>query len=134
MATGNTKYKSKIAQASNYKSNKTWEKNRTKRLERTIKNQPNNEQAKAALKAGFVYRRKTPNTRMWSASWIRVAKLFKEFTGSFNPLIMSSNPKTASEAMQIPGAKSLEYAKQKAVKSTGDKGFFSIEARLQGIR
>lgn len=133
MATGNTKNKSKTSQASNYKANKTWETNRTKRLERTIKNQPNNEQAKAALKAGFIYRRKTPTTRMWSASWIRVAKLFKEFTGSFNPAIMSSNPKVASEAMQVPGAKSLAYAKEKS-KSTGDKGFFSIEARLQGIR
>jgi hypothetical protein len=134
MATGSTKYKSKVAQASRYKTNKTWEVNRTLRLERTIRNQPNNEQAKAALKAGFVYRRKTPNTRPWSASWIRIAKLFKEFTGSFNPLIMSSNPKTASEAMQITGAKSLTYAKMKAVKPTGDKGFFSIEARLQGTR
>lgn len=134
MATGNTKYKSKIAQASNYKANKTWEKNRIKRLERTIKNQPNNEQAKAALKAGFVYRRKTPTTRMWSASWIRVAKLFKEFTGAFNPLIMSSNPKTASEAMQIPGPRTLANAQRKSEKTYGDKGFFSIEARLQGIR
>lgn len=130
MATSNTKYKSKIAQASNYKSNKTWEKNRTKRLERTIKAQPNNEQAKAALKSGFVYRRRTPAVRMWSASWIRVAKLFKEFTGSFDPAIMSSNPKTASDAMQRPGKKTMENAK---VKSTGPtKIDFSIEARLQG--
>lgn len=134
MATGSTKYKSKIAQASNYKSSKTWEKNRIKRLERTIKNQPNNEQAKAALKNGPVYRRKTPTNRVWSASWIRVAMLFKEFTGSFNPLIMSSNPKTASEALHVPGTKTLENAKRKVEKSQGDKGFFSIAARLQGTR
>lgn len=132
MAKGTSK--SKEGHYASYKSNKTWEKNRIKRLERTIKNQPNNEQAKAALKAGFVYRRKTPNVRHWSASWVRIAKLFKEFTGSFNPLIMSSNPKAASEAMQIPGTKSKENAKTKVVKSTGDKGFFSIEARLQGNR
>lgn len=132
MATGNTKYKSKVAQASNYKSSKTWEKNRIKRLERTLKAQPNNEQVKTALKAGVVYRRKTPTVRIWSASWIRVAKLFKEFTGSFHPDIMSSNPKTSSEALQRPGKKTLETAKQKVEKTYGDKGFFSLGARLQG--
>lgn len=131
MATA-SKGKSKEGHYATYKTSKRWETNRIARLERTVRNQPNNEQAKAALKAGLVYRRKTPKTRPWSASWIRVAKLFKEFTGSFNPAIMSSNPKVASEAMQVPGAKSLANAKTKVVKSTGDKGFFSIEARLQG--
>jgi hypothetical protein len=122
-----TTSKSKTAYYAMYKANKVWEKNRAKRLARTIKNQPNNEQAKAAMKAGFVYRRKTPVTPAWSSSWRRVAAVFVEFTGSFNRDIMSSNPKTASEALQRPGTKSAGYA-------TSQKVDFSLGARLQGNR
>lgn len=95
-------------QASSYKANKRWETNRKARLERTIKAQPNNEQAKLALK-GMVYRRKTPVTRVWSASWVRVAKIFKEFTGRFDPAIMSSNPEVAKAALARPGPKTANY-------------------------
>lgn len=96
------KSKSKGAEgyAAAYKSSKRWESNRIRRLERTLKAQPNNEQVKAALKGGLVYRRKTPVTRTWSASWIRVAKLFKEFSGRFDPAIMSSNNDAAKAALQ----------------------------------
>ncbi len=87
--------------AAAYKSSRRWEANRTRRLERTLKEQPNNEQVKAALKAGLVYRRKTPNTREWSASWISTAKIIKMFSGKFDKNIMSSNEKVASEAMRM---------------------------------
>lgn len=129
-----TTSKSKTNRYAVYKANKVWEKNRTKRLERTIKNQPNNEQAKAALKAGFVYRRKTPTNKVWSSSWMRVAAILKEFTGSFDPHIMSSNPKTAQEALQKPGTKTLETAKTKKKPSTAEKDFFKLGERLQGVR
>lgn len=119
--------KSAEQQAASYKANKRWETNRKARLERTIKAQPNNEQAKLALK-GMVYRRKIPTNRLWSASWIRVAKIIKEFTGRFDPAIMSSNPETARAALARPGPKSVGYVPPVA----SDKNFFSIAARVMG--
>ncbi len=97
--------KSKVAQAASYKLNKRWESNRLRRLTRTLKEQPNNEQIKAAMK-GMVYRRKKPLKREWSASWVRIAKLFKLFCGRFDRDIMSSNEATAKAALSRPGPKS----------------------------
>lgn len=96
------KSRSKTAEnySAQYKSSKKWETNRKRKLERVLKEQPENQQIKDALKS-IVYRRKTPNTREWSASWIRTAKLFKLFTGKFDREIMSSNDKVASEAMRL---------------------------------
>jgi len=85
--------------AAAYKSSKRWESNRKRRLERVLKEQPENQQVKDALKS-IVYRRKTPNTREWSASWIATAKLFKMFTGKFDRNIMSSNEKVVAEAIK----------------------------------
>lgn len=124
--------KSKTNHYATYKSSKRWEANRIKRLERTLKEQPNNKQVEAALKGGLIYRRKDPKVRMWSASWIRIAKIFKEITGSFDPHIMSSNPKVSSEAMQKQGRKTKANALAKVDKS--QKVDFSIGARLQGTR
>ena len=75
----------------------------------------------------MVYRRKTPTNPMWSASWIRVAKIMKEFTGSFNPVIMGSNIDAAKAALAKPGPRSQEVNKFKA---GSDKGFFSLATRL----
>lgn len=96
------KSRSKTAEnySAQYKSSKKWETNRKRKLERALKEQPENQQIKDALKS-MVYRRKTPNIREWSASWIRTAKLFKLFTGKFDREIMSSNDKVASEAMRL---------------------------------
>ena len=77
------KNSSKETQASTYKTNKSWETNRRRKLERTLKAQPNNEQVKAALK-DIRYRRKTPGVHGWSASQIAIAKLYKEFSGAFH--------------------------------------------------
>lgn len=109
-----------------YKSSKRWEANRIRRLERTLKAQPNNEQVKAALKGGLVYRRKTPVTRMWSASWIQVAKLFKEFSGRFDPNIMSSNSDIAKTALQRKSKVAETFV---LPVTTKNDSFFSLYAR-----
>lgn len=121
--------KSQEGYYSRYKSNKTWEVNRKRRLERVIREQPNNEQAKAALK-GMVYRRKKPVTRVWSASWIKMAKLFKQVTGRFDPNIMSANPEVSKAALQKPGPLAALYV---APQDFPEKRFFSLEARCRGF-
>lgn len=126
--------KSKVNHYATYKSSKRWETNRTKRLERTIRNQPNNLQAQAALKAGFVYRRKTPTTSVWSASWVRIAKLYKEFTGTFNPALMSANRDAVFTANSTPGRKTLANAQVKVKERVNERDFFTLGARLQGNR
>jgi hypothetical protein len=116
--------KSKDNQASAYKSNKRWESNRTARLERTLKAQPTNQQVVDALKGGLVYRRKTPTTKMWSHSWKKIAQLYKQVTGRFDPDIMSSNPALSQAALSKPGPKSLQPGPQ------GDpKTFFQLITR-----
>lgn len=118
--------KSKVNYYAVYKTTKRWESNRKRRLERVLKEQPNNEQVKQALKS-MVYRRKTPNTSPWTHSWIRTARLIKSITGRFDPSIMSSNPETARAAMQRPGKVTAETYTPLA---NPFKSMFSIEARL----
>lgn len=89
-----------------YKASGKYAKNRKAKLERALKAQPNNEQIKIALK-NIVYRRKTPNTQVWSASEIRVAKLFKEFTGTVNRAIFNPNDKVSGPALRALGKKDL---------------------------
>ena len=118
--------KSQTAYYARYKTSRTWEVNRKRRLERTLKEQPNNEQVKQALK-NMVYRRRTPTNRVWSASWIRVAKILKEFTGRCDPGILSSNVETARLAMQRPGTVNADtYTPM----GNPFKSMFSLEARL----
>lgn len=122
--------KSKAAEAyhSRYKTNKTWEENRKRRLERTLKAQPNNEQVKNALK-GMVYRRKTPGPHGWSAAEIAVAKLFKQFVGFYDRAIAHSDPKVSQPPLSRPSK--LNHVKEP---QSNFKSFFSLEARLQGVR
>ena len=120
-----SKSKSAEKQSGVYKTNRKWEKNRKLKLERALKAQPNNEQIKNALKQ-MVYRRKTPVSRPWSASWVRAAKIIKEFSGRFDPAIMSSNADVARSALQKPGPVALTYV----VKPAADKDFFSVLARV----
>lgn len=110
-----------------YKANKTWEKNRKARLERTIRNQPNNEQAKAALK-GMVYRRKTPGPHTWSASEKRAAQLYRSIAGTFSRDIFHSDPKVSQPALLKPNP--VPRAKQRAEVKVSS--FFALGARLQG--
>ena len=91
--------KAKQAYAALYKSSTRWATNRKIKLTRVLKQQPNNEQIKDAL-ANIKYRRHTPNTKtVWSHDNIRVAKLFKEFTGRASADLFSSNPKVQSGAL-----------------------------------
>jgi hypothetical protein len=91
--------KSKQAYAALYKSSTRWATNRKIKLQRVLKQQPNNEQIKDAL-ANIKYRRRTPNSKtVWSHGNIRLAKLFKEFTGRASADLFSSNPKVQSVAL-----------------------------------
>ena len=96
-----TKSKSSTTQAGAYKAENRQAKNRKLKLEKQLKLQPNNEQVKTALK-NIMYRRKTPTKQEWSASWVRIAKIFKLFEGRFNRDIMSNNPAIASAALDKP--------------------------------
>lgn len=116
------------SQAANYKANNTQAKNRKRKLEKQLKLQPTNEQVRLAL-GNIGYRRKTPTKREWSASWIRVAKLFKMFEGRFDRNIMSANPAISSAALQ--GRKeNVQHAKLPPVRA--DR-FFSLAARVGAI-
>jgi hypothetical protein len=91
--------KSKQAYSALYKSSTRWATNRKIKLTRLLKQQPNNEQIKDAL-ANIKYRRHTPNTKtVWSHGNIRLAKLFKEFTGRASADLFSSNPKVQAAAL-----------------------------------
>lgn len=130
MATQNKSADNRFAQ---YKANKTWEKNRKRRLEALLKKQPNNQQIKNAL-GGMVYRRKTPTTRTWSASWIRIAKIFKEIEGRFDPGIMSANPEVARTALQRQSKVSVELLRCKKPAAKVDyNSFFSIATRIGAV-
>lgn len=78
--------------------------NRKRRLQRTLKAQPNNLQVQnALLEVGR--QRKAPVTAQWSHTAIRLAKLFKEFTGRAPKELFSSNPKVAQAALSTPSTK-----------------------------
>lgn len=78
--------------------------NRKRRLERTLKSQPNNTQVQnALLEVGS--KRKAPNTPQWSHSDIRLAKLFKEFSGRAPKELFSTNPKVQQAALSTPSTK-----------------------------
>lgn len=106
-----------------YKTTRKWEANRKRRLEKTLRAQPNNKQVQAALKS-LVYRRRTPTNRVWSASWIRAAKIIKLFEGRFDPQIMSSNPDVARSALQ-----KNSQNKDFVLPPVTTKNYFSLEAR-----
>jgi hypothetical protein len=76
----------------------TAEANRKRKLLKLLKQQPNNEQIKDAL-VNIKYRRKTPKTQEWSKTDIRLAQVFKQFTGRADWDLFSSNPKTQAAAI-----------------------------------
>jgi hypothetical protein len=78
--------------------------NRKRRLERTLRAQPNNKQVQLAL-LDTGTKRKAPNSPQWSHSAIRLAKLFKEFTGRAPKELFSSNPKVQQAAMTVPSTR-----------------------------
>ena len=78
--------------------------NRKRRLQRLLKQQPNNKQLQnALLETGQT--RKKPTTPQWSHGNIRLAKLFKYFRGSAPKELFSSNPKVQQAALATPSTK-----------------------------
>lgn len=95
--------------------------NRKRRLTKLLKQQPNNKQIQnALLEVGS--NRKAPVTAQWSHSDIRLAKLFKEFTGRAPKELFSTNPKVQQAALQTPSTKTFVNLPQGKVD-------FSIGAR-----
>jgi hypothetical protein len=117
-----TASKSKQAYSALYKSTTRWATNRKIKLTRVLKQQPNNEQIKEAL-ANIKYRRHTPNGKsVWSHSNIRLAKLFKEFTGRASAELFSSNPKIQSAALAYrPDAEKLKVIDGRVSFSLGSR-------------
>lgn len=73
-----------------YKSQNKYAANKRKKLERTLKAQPNNEQVVNALK-NIKYKRKTPGTSVWSHTKKSIAAMFKEVVGKVNTDVFSNN-------------------------------------------
>lgn len=98
MAKGKTSSKSDQNYYSRYQSNKTWEVNRKRKLNRHLKKHPSDTSAQKALGA-IKYRRKTPKDPQWTPGKIKVAMLFKEFAGYVNRDMFNSNQKIQQEAL-----------------------------------
>ena len=99
--------------------------NRKRRLQRTLKSQPNNLQVQNAL-LELGSKRKTPTNPQWSHSAIRLAKLFKEFSGRAPKELFSSNPKVAQSALTTPSTKQfVNLPKGKVDFSIGARAFMS---------
>lgn len=109
-----------------YKSTNKWKSNREAKLLRQLKLQPGNaEQINAAI-GNIEYRRKTPNSSMWSSSKRRMAQLLKEFSGSAKHECFSSNAKVSEVAIQTT------WRKHDNGTVPQGKVDFSLAARLQG--
>lgn len=110
-----TKYKTSNKQAAN----------RKRKLERLLKEQPNNEQIATAL-SSVGYRRYTPKTEHWKHSMIAIANRVKRFTGKFDKNIFSADP-----VLQSAAAKTRNENIFSQYKMPENKGsMFSIRARL----
>jgi hypothetical protein len=94
-----TSSKSKQAQYDLYKSKQTWKANRERKLLRALQKNPGNaKQIEAAIK-NITYRRKTPKTKVWSKTKIKVAQLMRQVCGSCPHDIFSSNQKVADQVL-----------------------------------
>ena len=116
------------AYSSQYKSSGREAKNKEMRILGAIKKNPENESflLQQLAQINKSHGRGTPKAHVWSATMVREAKLFKEFTGSASIDLWSSNPKTQAKARQLTGKKQLLSPKQ--LKNLGQVDF-SIAAR-----
>lgn len=80
-----------------YKAQQLWSRNRRIKLERALKNAPNNLQIVAALK-NISYRRKTPKTREWCHVDKYMAHVIKQISGFCDKNIFHSNKDLRSAA------------------------------------
>lgn len=111
MAKGKTSSKSDQNYWSRYKSNKIWETNRKRKLAKHLKNHPNDKVAEKATQ-NIKYRRGTPKDPQWTPGNIRVAMLFKQFTGRVNKDMFNSNHKIQQEALATYNNKGLVRVNQ----------------------
>lgn len=87
---GKVRGKSHESYYSRAKSAKIWETNRLRRLKRALKRNPENTEQIAKAMLNIKYRRKTPTTKVWSATKRRIAELFKKFTGKVPKVALES--------------------------------------------
>ena len=120
---------SKTSQANNYKTQKLWEKNRTRRLKKLLVTQPNNEQVLKAL-GNIHYRRKTPTTPFWSKSMIQQARLFMMFCGKVDMNMFSKNEKLSGPALFTKGSRTVGYV----VPPANEKTMFSLGERARWVQ
>jgi hypothetical protein len=120
---------SKVSQANNYKTQKLWEKNRTRRLKKLLITQPNNEQVLKAL-GNIHYRRKTPTTPFWSKSMIAQARLFMMFCGKVDMNMFSKNEKLSGPALFTKGSRTVGYV----VPPANEKTMFSLGERARWVQ
>jgi len=98
MAKGKTSSKSDQNYWSRYKSNKIWETNRKRKLNKHLKKHTNDQVAQKAL-GNIKYRRATPKDPQWTPGNIKIAKLFKQFAGFVNKDMFNSNHKIQLDAL-----------------------------------
>lgn len=110
-----TKYKTANKQAAN----------RKRKLERLLKEQPNNEQIAIAL-TSIGYRRYTPKTEHWKHSMITTAQRVKRFTGKFDKNMFSADPVAQSAAAKSRN----ENIFSQYVMPVSKGSMFSIRARV----
>lgn len=123
---GKSSSKSQEAYYSLYKTQQRWKSNRERRLKQALKRNPNNKQIEQAIK-DLAYRRKDPGTAgSWSKTNIRIAQLFKLFSGRASHELFSSNPKIQGAALQQHSK--LQFTKQE------QKVSFSLAARAHDSR
>jgi len=90
--------KSNEAYFARYKQSNLYAAHRKARLAKLVKEQPNNLQLPLALKNVANYRRKSPNSPVWSHQQIATARLFKHFVGKFDKLMFSQKDEDAAVA------------------------------------
>lgn len=91
MAKGKRTGKAYASGYSAYKNSNRLVKNKTAKLEKLLKENPNNKELEVALK-NVRRRRNTPKTPYWSSSMIRIATVVKKFTGVFDRNYFSTDP------------------------------------------
>lgn len=111
-----------------YKSGKIWERNRLRKLRRALKRNPENAEQINAAMAGVGYRRGTPKTKVWSATMVKTAALFKAFQGYVPKVALSSaGPKKGEEQEYWTEMNKVGFALTKVKPGTGS--MFSLGER-----
>lgn len=121
--------KSNEAYFARYKQANVYASNRKRKLERTLRKQPNNLQIALAIKNVSNYRRKDPKEPYWSHQMIETAKLFKEFVGVFDRGVFNQKPEDQEAARRVRNANLFTKVTKPATKRISE---FSMAARAHG--